>query len=416
MSNTQITSEPRVYAPESRHSWYGDVLTISLSRYGAMRELLSGAQQRLARYETELAKESETGTVEGRRADRILRASCRSANDQTHEKEARERVSELRALTTGGGATASASGGGAAALVAPAFLMNAWAPFRGIQRSFADQCYQLPLPAYGMEVYLPYFSSTTKAGKQTEGGTVTEAVPSTELEGAQVQPITGELIVTEQLRQRAFTGGGAVDLILHKQLNEQLEQEVDLYTLNQAISAGAAVSGNSSYTTEHLYEDTARGREKLTDTAGTRLRPTHFFSTSDLYSYATRQVDGSGRPILTPKFAPGFPLTIGADDFDAGRAPKWSRFTGTILPGGVLWFENDNIPPVGTTSKTQLLVSAPEAAIVLMEDEPVFTPFVETLASELKTVVNLREYACAITRHASGTAVITGNAYLTSLV
>jgi hypothetical protein len=177
------------------------------------------------------------------------------------------------------------------------------------------------------------------------------------------------------------------------------------------------VTGAAEYKTLKLYEDIAKAREKLTDTAGTRLRPTHFFTTSDFYSYASRQGDvTTERPIVQPWFSPGFPISSGADDFDSGPKPAWSRFTGTVLPGGVLWFTSDNIQPVGTTNHTQLIVSAPDVALVLVEGEPVITAFRETRAPELEVVVNLRNYAACLTRHAAGTAVISSGAYTTALV
>ena len=74
------------------------------------------------------------------------------------------------------------------------------------------------------------------------------------------------------------------------------------------------------------------------------------------------------------------------------------------------------IPTVGTTTKTQLLVSAPEQSVALCEGEPILTVFPETLANDLQCVVNVREYVAAITRYASGTAVITSAAYNTTLI
>jgi hypothetical protein len=178
------------------------------------------------------------------------------------------------------------------------------------------------------------------------------------------------------------------------------------------------VSGEASFSVKGLYKDVALGREKLTDTAGVRLRPTVFFSTADFYSWVTRQEDKNERPIVTPKWAPGFPISSGADDGpqQENPRPKWARFTGTILPGSLLWFTSDAIPAVGTTTKTQLLVSAPEQSITLCESEPIITSFVETFANTLRVVVNGRRYVAAITRHAGGTAIITGAAYLTSQV
>ena len=144
----------------------------------------------------------------------------------------------------------------------------------------------------------------------------------------------------------------------------------------------------------------------------------HLFTTSDLYSFVTRQVDATtNRPVVVPIFAPGFPIAIGADDglHSDQREPKWARFTGTVLPGGVLWFTDDTIPASG--SNTQLIIGAPDEAVILAEnDTPILSVFPETFASSLDVVVNLRSYVAAVARHAAGTAVVVGNAYPSSAV
>jgi hypothetical protein len=402
----RVIHEPRTYALDSPNSYYADVICVSTPDSGGREPAL----RRLGQYERELAGEMDRGTAEGRRTERIIRARLRTFDEGEHEQRAEKMIAELRTLTTGGGTTASASGGGAAAFVIPAFLLSEWAPFRGDVRAFADQCRQLPLPPFGMRVYIPDFTSTDSATQQTEGSAVSETDPETGLEGAQVQMVTGQITGTQQLHDRAFTGGGSMDAIIGAQLQQQLDERVDIYALGQAITNGNAVSGESSYSTAKLYQDLAKGREVLTDTAGVRLRPTHIFTTSDLYSYATRQVDSSERPVIIPQFVPGFPVATG--DNDSASRPAWARFTGTVMPGGVLWFTDDNIPTVGTTSRTQIVVSAPADSIVLMEDEPVLTVLVETLANELKVVLNFRCYVAAVTRHAAGTSIITGGAYL----
>lgn len=133
----------------------------------------------------------------------------------------------------------------------------------------------------------------------------------------------------------------------------------------------------------------------------------------------TRQVDATtNRPIVTPQFAPGFPLATGADDGPQGDQdrPKWARFTGTILPGGVLWFTDDAIPASG--SDAQLVVSAPDQAVTLCESDPVLTLFLDaaTTAGDLQAIVNLRSYVAAVLRYPSGNATIVGSAYTTSLL
>jgi hypothetical protein len=100
------------------------------------------------------------GDAYGKRCKAILSESWREEDPVQH----RQRVErETRAFVSGGGATASASGGGGAAFVSPAFLLDSWAPYRSPIRTFADQCARFPLPDYGMEVYIPVFTSAEQS-------------------------------------------------------------------------------------------------------------------------------------------------------------------------------------------------------------------------------------------------------------
>lgn len=62
-----------------------------------------------------------------------------------------------------------------------------------------------------------------------------------------------------------------------------------------------------------------------------------------------------------------------------------------------MWFTSDNIPVVGTTNRTQLIVSAPDVALVLVEGEPVITAFRERYAAELEVAINLKNYCACLT-------------------
>jgi len=411
---TRVVREPRTYELHSRYSWFADRVAL------ADREAPShtAARRRLDDYARELVHEIDQATPEGRRAERILRARTRVFDETEHRKAVEGLMRELRATGTDGGISAT-SPGEAAAFVAPAFLLAQWAPYRGAARSFADQCHALPLPDFGMQIYLPYYSTGAKATEQAEGAAVTETAPVGALEGAEVKNISGQITLSMQLRDRGMTGGGTLDVVLGLQLQQQLDEQVDKYVLNQVLAKGTQITGKlgSSWEAEKFWEDLATGREEVADTAGVRLRPTHAFSTYDFYSYVSRQVDStSKRPLMVPEYAPGFPLVVGADSYDGGsnNLPKWSRFTGNVLPGGVLWFTDDNVPNLGTTSQSQFLISAPADAVVVMEDEPILTPFVETKANTLQVILNLRQYTAAITRHAAGTAAISSAGYATS--
>ena len=405
---TKVMAEARVYSRHSRFSFFEDLAL----RSSLDTEVCEPARERQAKYGAELAYEARRGSPEGLRVVRAIKERHRQERADLH----REAEAESRAIGTDGGISASAAGE-MAAFVSPFFIEEAWSPYRGKARSFADNCGTWPMPEYGMRVYIPGFSSAASAGEQVEGSTPSESSPATALQSATVENVSGQVVVSQQLRDRALTGGGAFDIVVGKQIHQQLDEALDLYVLNVAIGKGSAVTGQSSYSTKNLYQDLALAREKITDTAGTRLKPTHLFTQADFFSYATRQVDGSERPILSPTFAAGFPLSNGADDHDeSNKLPKWSRFTGCVLPGGVLWFEDDNVPAFGTTAQTQLVVSAPDEAITLCEAEPVLTSFPETDAATLQVVVNLRSYVCAVARHASGTAAISSAAYTTSLI
>ena len=412
-SDIRVLSEPRTYSLRSPHSYVLDVARIARDGWSN-----SGAAARMTRYGQELACEIDAGSREGRRAERALRASCRESNASKHEQTFRDTLRELRNLPTGGGVTVSASGGSAAAFVSPFFMWQEWAPYRGIDRTFADQTNRLPLPSFGMQVYLPYFTSGTGVTAQTEGQAVAETDPGLGLQASgAVQTLAGQITLTQQVQDRAASGGGSFDRVMGEQLLEQLDQQVDVYTLTQALAAASTVIGNSSFSMSGLYQDLARGREQLTDMGGTRLRPSHLFTTSDFYSYVTRQIDTSGRPILQPWFTPGVPLEDMGSTDDERDGPNWSRFTGNVLPGSLLWFTDDNIPTFGTTNETQLIISSPQDSVLLLEDDPVMTAFPETnLAGSLEVILTLRQYTAVIVRHAFGTASVTGVAYQSSLI
>jgi hypothetical protein len=270
-----------------------------------------------------------------------------------------------------------------------------------------------------MKAYVPVWTTGTTATSQTEGGSVSDSSPVGALEGASVETATGQVKVSQQLSDRGYTGGGSFDILLGKQLLQQLDERIDIIVLAKAIENGEAVTGQATYSTKGLYQDIAAGREKLTDTAGVRLRPTVLFTTSDLFSFASRQVDATTeRPVFTPRWAPGLPLSNGADDGPQSDKPRpaWSRFTGVVMPGGLLYFTDDNIPTIGTTTRTPLIISAPDEAIILCEGEPILTSYPQTLATTLQVIVNLRSYVAVITRHAAGTAVVSSAAYSSGLV
>jgi hypothetical protein len=417
----RVTNEVRVYAPESPHSYFADLANVQLDPLN-VGPRAHQAHQRLDRYVAELAYEVEQGSREGEYVTRSLRTQTRTDNIDTHEKRFGEVMRELRAFQSGGGSTASAASS-ASVFVSPYFAVEAWAPYRGNARVFADQCLRLPLPPYGGQVYVPYFSTADSASQLSEGSGVSETDPTTALQNSTIVNVAGQITATNQVMERgvATTGGGNFDTVLYRQLCQQVEEKVDSYAIQSATSVGTGVSGSSSFGTGlgNFFQDLALAREGLTDTAGTRLRPTHLFTTSDLYNYITRQVASGGTPFFQPILAfPAFPpqqgWMVGADDgFNAGKIPSWRGFSGTMLPGNVAWFTDDNIPASGTGA--QLIVTEPDEAVILFEDpSPVLRVFPQTEANNLEIIVSVQKYVAFLARHTAGIQIITGGAYSSS--
>jgi len=121
--------------------------------------------------------------------------------------------------------------------------------------------------------------------------------------------IVGEVTLSQQLFDRAGPGT-SIDAIVGQQLREQLDAAIDVYVLQQALANAGSVTDASSLTIPLFYSDVAAAREVLTDTAGTRLQGTHAFSTSDLFSWVTKQTDSSGRPIARLTLRHLWPLLI----------------------------------------------------------------------------------------------------------
>lgn len=397
----RVVREPRIYSASSRNSWFKDMAGLA---QGDNR-----AERNLAQHAKEVIYEIDHNTPEGRAYEKNLRELCREHDPISHERQYRQAKLEARSDAYGGTEQRSDSTGATSmgAFVTPLYVLQQWAPFRGTHRSFVDQTTILPLPDYGMAVNIPSFTTTASAGVQASGENT--AIAETDPSGANLQstllPIAGQLTISQQLHDRAWDGGGSFDVIIGQQIKQQLDETVDKYVLSQAIAAGVAVTGSAQATSfmADFYGDIGDCRNQLTDTAGTKLRGTHVFTTSDLYSYATRQLDGQNRPVVIPMFTPGAPVFLDGQDKD-----RWWGFTGTIMPGTLFWFTDDNIPAQG--NNTQIIVSAPEY-IVTWEGAPALKVWPETLANQMSVVVQLYEYIACIPRYGASTAYTSSNVY-----
>ena len=372
-----ILSEPRIYGPANpENSYWRDLALQAVPAEPGHSEAVT----RLRRHADEIEKTAGTSSDEGRRALRGIR----NVN---------------RAETRAGMTTGTSSGG---TFVTPEYFTNLWATFRAANRSFVNQTTAFPLPEYGLAVHIPSFSSAPTVAQQLgENQAVADAEPTgTDITTPLVTEV-GQVSLSQQLHDRGGMDGLSFDMIVQQQLMSQLNAAIDTYVINQALANAGSVT-DATFSMANFYADLAKGREQMTDTAGVRLMPTHLFTTSDMFSYITRQVDSQNRPIVTPD---SNALVQAAGD------PRWEAWTGIHLPGALQWHTDDNIPVSG--SNTQLIVARP-SEIFTFDGEHIAYSFVETNAQELSVVVGLRAYVAAIVRFPKAIASISGAAYPTS--
>jgi len=377
-----VRSEQRVYGEDSDASYFQDVALSALR--GEPKS--DGARERLNRYRAELDVEiRDHRSREGQRARRVVREMRRSAWEYRSPM----------------GVSSTSEVG----FTTPQYLVDAWAKFRSPAKAFTEQTTLLPLPEYGLQVNIPSFASSTSVASQTELSGVSETDPSGANLQAELETLTGQVSISQQLYDRGGATGLGFDTIVLAQLADQLHAAVDSYVLAQALANAATVTDAASFTWALFLEDLASGREKLADTAGTRLLATHVFLTSDLFGYVTRQVDDDHRPILSPDSS-AIVAAIATGD------SKWNSWTGVHL-GQAELHTDDNLPAVG--ANTQVVVSRPQETYSFVGDEMSFA-YEDTGAQTLSVLVGLRCYVAAITRFPKSVASLSGATYPLTLL
>jgi hypothetical protein len=421
-----VKHEPGPYDAGSPHSWIRDTL---LARDASTRELVTGRgnglsdmsaqaiQQRLQRHGEDVAKALRTGDKYGKRLRKVMHEEVRCEDKARHRQIVSERLagelrSELRAFGTDGGASAAAGGEGAA-FVSPAILLDSiWAPYRSPYAAFKEQCNKsIALPDYGLEVYLPTFTTGASVTGQTDGGAVSETDPVAAFGSSAVTMKAGQIEVSYQFLDRAGPGISG-DQVLYEQLKQQLDAEVDKYAINQALTSAQTVTENSAFTVTTasgvggFLGNLKSAKNKLHDAQGVRLKGTHAFVIGDLADYLSAYADAQGRPIFTPTLDDNqLKLRAEGDALAEG-------YTGYVLVGLAL-FQDENLPNLGTTQNTQVIVTRPET-ILQLEGDPIPYLYPPAVAGSLDAILGLRCYCGTIARFKEGVSTISGSAYKAS--
>lgn len=418
-TDVAVTDEPMVYGPGASQSFYIDHAFRALSAWGQNDH---GASERLSLWshqvETEIAQRSKKGL----KAENEVREAAREMGPErgraaVEEVRSRGRVAmelkgEMRTgIATGGGATASASGGGGAAFVSPAIMIDDYAPYRQFGRGFADACGKRTLPDYGMEVYIPQVTGQAGIGQQTEGVAVTETDPTAGYLSGAVITNAGEVILTQQLLDRAGPNF-SFDRMIFDQLNRAYAPVFDTYVLNQVLGVCAVQQWTGSSNTFILsvtsgsggfYGQLSKAKAAIRTTNGTVLNPTHLFLQPARWEYIAAWSDSQGRPIVVPDYAGPFnALAAGSSDGDEGIEGN----TGYRM-NGLRAFTDANIPVDGTASYDQAIVGDLEEVYVY-EGPHVTRVIPQTYAQNLQVLLQLYAYATVITRYPKGVVSITG--------
>ncbi|MCU1490425.1 MAG: hypothetical protein JWM85_1830 [Acidimicrobiaceae bacterium] len=422
-----VKDEPMVYGEGSPNSYIADLCRRSWmnntgSDGGATDRLIQWSHQ----VEREFAQRSDFGKkaeLQLRETDRELGVSAVQKRMRDYEERGRTALEdkphemEVRTgIATGGGATGSASGGGGAAFVTPVFFVSQYAPYREYGRAFIDQCNAQPLPDYGMEVYMPAVEGPAEVKAQTEAEAVAEKVPTAGYLSGALKTEAGQVIVSQQLLDRAGPNF-AFDKLIFDQLERDYAPRVDKYVLTEAL-AGAltqpwAGSSESFVLLEKeaaggLYGQIAKAKAAIRTTEGTVLNPTHLFLAATRWEQIAAWADGNARPLVVPGYAGPFNAAAGGSaQGDEGIEGS----TGYRLVGLPV-FADQNIPAFGTIGADQVIVGD-LAEVYVYEGNKVPRVIPQTYAQNLQTLLQLYAYITCIVRYPKGIVAIHGPALKT---
>ena len=279
-STAAVRSEPRTYGPNSPNSYFMDVARAAMPGIHGH----SDAVANLERYSRELAVEAKAESPEGRRAMMAAATRGRTRGDEGVHN-------EQRALST--------ATGSAGAFTVPIYLQSSFGLYNSFPPAFLEQCSKVPDPGYGMTLNLPSFTSAPTVAEQTsENSAASDSSPGAGYLTSSLVTFTGEVEVSQQLLDRA--GPIGMDQYLHDALVQQLDTQMDVYAIGQALATAGTVSGASSFTAAGLFGDIANAKSAMETAAGTKVPATHTFSSTSFVDWLEAQADPNGRPLWLP--------------------------------------------------------------------------------------------------------------------
>ena len=399
--------EPRTYGPGTGNSWFADVARVQ--NPGMFSGSVDGARSRMDQYAREVAGEMrDPNSAEGKRAAKQLlelgRPGSKSLQDVHAAVERAMHFGEQGVETRAGMSTGSTSGG---SFVTPQYFVSDYAPYRQFNRVFADAANKMPLPDYGMTIYVP--AVNTAAGVAAQAGEnqgITEQDPNAGYLSTSLTTNAGQVTVSQQLLDRAGPDF-QFDKMIFDQLNRAYDSTLDTYVITQALAnagSGASIStpgwqsGGSA--AGYLYSKLGQAKALCVDAAGVVLPATHAFFQPINWEWYASQVDVEGRLQITPNaHGPWNAVGAGSDG-----TPIADGDTGYIV-NGLHVMEDGNIPATGGTNQV-VVAHMPE--VWFWEGDLVMRTVPQTAAQNLSVLLQAYAYVGCIVRYPKAVQTITG--------
>lgn len=394
--------EPRTYGKDSPNSYVADFCRAT--QPGIFGGDVQGAIDRLNQYAAEVAGEMrDPRSEEGKRAARSLRVQNR---DHDAGREAVDRARNFTYEARAGMSTGSTSGG---SFVTPQYFVADYAPYRQFNRVFADAANKLPLPDYGMTIYLPSVNAAAGVAAQAgENQGITETDPTAGYLSSGLTTNAGQVTVSQQLLDRAGPNF-SFDVMVFDQLRRAYNATLDTYVLTQALANAGTVTFNAQTyltSTAGLYPSIGKAKAATVDAAGVVLPATHIFAQPINWEWYASQADSTGRLLIVPNYAGPFNAAGGGSN----GTPMAEGDTGYRLHGLPV-FEDGNIP---TTGGTNQIVVAHMPEVWFWEGDLVNRTVPQTAAQNLSVLLQSYSYVACIVRYQKAVQSISGTGVPTS--
>ena len=395
-----ITSEPTVYGPGQRHSYFLDMARHDLRR-GEGDGGVNAAVDRMNRHAQEIDKvmPERRAAVERRASKAYEEAFTGSAAEQRALSRMErmgispfEREKRFISRTDGQGGY----------FVPPLWLIDEYIPYLRAGRTFADMWRNFPLPAGTDSINIPRVTLGTATGPQTaDGGPVPGRDMTDNFVNALVRTVAGQqdaaiqlldqspvafdqiifgdlmadfaLQLSGQLIAGSGTNGQLTGLYSAGTLGTSTGASASGYVVNNTAAAWTAASGTANFYLSLGQLISVISRNRFRPVTGLITNPAVW------YGMATA-MDSQNRPLVVPsQQGNNFNQAAGDDDGPRAEGP-----VGHIL--GVPWSIDPNIPLTfgGTGAPAIGVISNGSTALVPGSGgNPVYTPAITAIWDDL---------------------------------